>query len=79
MSAEVQYKRCVANAETNRNREERRMNRTYIVTNSILWATAIVSSAALGAPSFVSLVVLPCLAAVSWLAALPASGRKCNA
>jgi hypothetical protein len=56
------------------------MNRKYIVTNSILWATAIVASAILGAPTFLSLVLLPSLAAISWLAALPNSAQSsCDA
>lgn len=47
------------------------MNRTYVLTNSILWAAAILAAAIVGAPTVLTLVLLPCLAAISWLAALP--------
>jgi hypothetical protein len=52
------------------------MNRRYLIANSILWATAIIASAVLRAPASLTLVLLPCLAACSWLAALPGSAER---
>jgi hypothetical protein len=40
----------------------------YQVTNGILWASAILASAIVGAPTILSAVLLPGLAAVSILA-----------
>lgn len=56
------------------------MNRSAIVTNSILWAAAIAASAILHAPSTLTVILLPLLAASSFLLALrpsrtPGSGR----
>jgi hypothetical protein len=47
------------------------MHKTYILANSVAWAAAIVASALLGAPSTLTLVLLPSLAAISLLAAVP--------
>ena len=41
------------------------MNRKFVITNSILWATAIIASAIVGAPTVLSLVLLPGLALIS--------------
>jgi hypothetical protein len=55
------------------------MNQTYLLANSITWAAAIIASALLGAPSTVTLVLLPVLATASWLIALPKSSvRVCR-
>ncbi len=43
------------------------MTRTAVIANSILWASAIVASALLRAPSFLTLVLLPLLATTSLL------------
>ena len=52
------------------------MNRTCTVANGILWAAAIIASALLRAPTFLTLVLLPALATCSWLAAWPRSSRS---
>lgn len=44
------------------------MNRTYAVTNAILWASAIIASAIVDAPIVLSAVLLPTLAVCSLLA-----------
>jgi hypothetical protein len=44
------------------------MNRKQLIVNSILWAAAIIASAIVGAPSILSLVLLPSLAAAALLA-----------
>ena len=41
------------------------MKQMHVLGNAALWAAAIVASAATGAPAFLSLILLPCLAAVS--------------
>jgi hypothetical protein len=41
------------------------MNRRDVIANSILWAAAIVASAILHAPLFLTLVILPTLATSS--------------
>lgn len=56
------------------------MNRKYILANSILWATAIIASAIVGAPTVLTLILLPALATASWLASLPRySANNCRA
>lgn len=52
------------------------MNRKYIVANSLIWAAAIIASAELGAPTMLTLILLPSLAAMSWLAALPVAAKR---
>lgn len=54
------------------------MNRKYLVANSLMWAAAIVASAELGAPTMLTVILLPSLAAMSWLAALPVFVRDKN-
>ena len=56
------------------------MSRSYTIANAILWASAIIASAVLGAPSSVSLLLLPALATGSWLLTLRASAsdRPCE-
>lgn len=44
------------------------MNRKHLLANALLWAAAILASAVVGAPTFLSLILLPCLAAASLLA-----------
>ena len=53
------------------------MNQRFIIANSIAWAAAILASATLGAPTTLTLILLPALAAASWLASLaPATSRR---
>ena len=63
---------------TFRNRRVMTMSRAYLITNAILWAAAIVASALVGAPTVLSLIVLPSLAIVSLLLAwrTPRAGRR---
>jgi hypothetical protein len=44
------------------------MNRKHLIVNAILWAAAILASAIVGAPTVLSVVLLPALAIVSLLA-----------
>jgi len=41
------------------------MKKMNVMSNGALWLAAIVSSAATGAPTLLSFVLLPCLASVS--------------
>ncbi len=41
------------------------MNRKYFIANAILWASAIVASAIVGAPTVLSIILLPTLATCS--------------
>jgi hypothetical protein len=41
------------------------MNRKHLIVNGILWAAAIIASAIVGAPTVLSVVLLPALAVVS--------------
>jgi len=41
------------------------MNRKHLIINGILWAAAIIASAIVGAPTALSVVLLPALAIVS--------------
>lgn len=41
------------------------MNRKSYLANAILWASAIIASAILGAPAFFTLVLLPVLASTA--------------
>ena len=43
------------------------MNQKPVLTHAMLWAAAIVASATVGAPGFLSLILLPCLATISLL------------
>jgi hypothetical protein len=47
------------------------MNLTRFNSNAILWATAILASAIVGAPQFLTIVLLPSLAAMSLLLTKP--------
>jgi hypothetical protein len=47
------------------------MSRSYFIANAILWATAIIASAIVGAPKVFSGVLLPALAAAALLATWP--------
>jgi hypothetical protein len=47
------------------------MSRNHFLANAILWAAAIVASAAVGAPSLLSTILLPALAACSLLVTRP--------
>ena len=52
------------------------MHRQHYLANAVLWASAIVASAILGAPTLVTLVVLPSLATAALV--LTYSGRTCT-
>ena len=54
------------------------MNPMHQVANGLLWAAAIVSSALLDAPWFLTLVLLPSLGAVAAILAHPASAAGKN-
>ena len=41
------------------------MNRKHLIVNGILWAAAIIASAIVGAPTVLSVALLPALAIVS--------------
>jgi hypothetical protein len=43
------------------------MTRRHTLAAALLWATAIIAAAALAAPSFLTLILLPSLAAASLL------------
>lgn len=45
------------------------MGTKFLIANAILWAAAIVAAALVGAPTVLSLIILPSLAAVSMLLA----------
>ncbi len=45
------------------------MKQRHVITNSILWASAILCAAVLKAPLALTLVFLPCLAVISILVA----------
>lgn len=49
------------------------MNKQLQLANSLMWASAIIASTALDAPSTLTFLVLPSLAAVSWLFAISRS------
>ncbi|MFZ6656999.1 hypothetical protein [Undibacterium sp. TJN19] len=54
------------------------MNRKNAIVSSILWAAAIIASAANGAPSILTMIILPGLAATFLLVTTPRSKtRKC--
>lgn len=55
------------------NRKRSRMNRQIYLANAVLWATAIVASAMLGAPTMLTLLVLPSLATCALVVARPKS------
>lgn len=50
------------------------MNRKYFISNAILWASAIVASAIVGAPTVLSIILLPTLATCSLIVTRPQSG-----
>jgi hypothetical protein len=47
--------------------KEKTVGGKYILANGVLWAAAIIASAVVGAPTFLSAVLLPALAAASML------------
>ena len=47
------------------------MNRKYFISNAVLWAAAILASAIVGAPPVLSALLLPGLAACSFLVTGP--------
>lgn len=56
------------------------MNRNHLIANAILWAAAILASALVGAPSALSVLLLPTLAVSSLLFMGPRfSATKCRA
>ena len=52
------------------------MRRNTTITNAILWAAALIASAFLGAPSELTLGLLPLLATVSLIATARGAGRE---
>jgi hypothetical protein len=50
------------------------MNRKHLIVNGILWAAAIIASAIVGAPTVLSVVLLPALAIVSLVVTGPKLG-----
>lgn len=52
-------------------KREQTMQRKSYIANAVLWAAAIVASAAAGAPSYFSTLLLPALAAGALLLTLP--------
>jgi len=54
------------------------VNRNHLIANAILWAAAILASALVGAPSVLSVLLLPTLALASLLFMGPRY-RKCGA
>ena len=51
------------------------MNKKHYLANAILWASAILTSAILHAPSFLTLVLLPVLAATALVTTRPKSSE----
>ena len=49
------------------------MNHKYLITNAILWTSAIVASAIVGAPTALTVIILPVLATCSLVVARPKS------
>ena len=47
------------------------MNRKHFVANAILWASAIVASAIVGAPAYFTTILLPALATTALLTTWP--------
>jgi hypothetical protein len=47
------------------------MNRTPLIANAVLWAAAIITAAAVGAPDILTLILLPTLASASLLVLMP--------
>lgn len=43
------------------------MNRKHIIANAVLWAAAIIAAAVVGAPTVLTIVLLPALASASLL------------
>jgi len=54
------------------------MSKHVLLGNSVLWASAIVASAALDAPTVLTLLVLPSLAVAAWVLSLMQS-KACAA
>ena len=52
------------------------MSKDLQITNSLLWASAIIASAVLQAPHALTFLVLPSLAVVSWLLAATRNRSK---
>ena len=53
------------------------MKQTTILTNAVLWAAAIIDAAAMGAPAYLSLILLPSLGFMSMLASSGRRDRQC--
>ena len=51
------------------------MRKPLLLTHALLWASAVLASALLHAPTALTLVVLPTLSVAAWLSAL-ALGRR---
>ena len=55
--------------------EEIPVNRNHFIANAVLWASAIIASAIVGAPSVLSIILLPSLATCSLLLTWPKRKR----
>ncbi len=55
------------------------MNRKYELTQAMLWAAAILAAALVGAPTFLTLILLPSLASLSLLASRQGRRNACGA
>jgi hypothetical protein len=58
------------------NEKENAVKKKQFIGNTILWASAIIASAIVGAPSYLSGVLLPSLAAMALLVTWPRSARE---
>jgi hypothetical protein len=75
----VEYETHPPAMKVNSCREEITMIPNQTIANALLWASAIIASAAVGAPALLSVVLLPALAFGSLLAMEPKFGRpKCR-
>ncbi len=51
------------------------MGRNYLIANAALWAAAVIAAAVVGAPTFLTFVLLPSLGFVSLLLGWRAPGK----
>jgi hypothetical protein len=54
------------------------MSQPRFIAHAILWASAIIVSAVVGAPAYFSTLLLPVLAGGALLVILPTSARTCR-
>lgn len=69
---------CAAPSRLGRASKEQVVSKHVLLGNSLLWAAAIVASAALDAPTVLTLLVLPSLAVTTWVLSLTQS-KACAA